>query len=197
MALARKSTAVDVFKDWFMITTSPFRSAEIYNPDSPGTYVPEMYGDQLGEIYDKFFIGPLDRDKPQVIGGIWSSHSGDSEGRGFGKSMMMCEESKLANRDFGASTLRRFDVVDDDIAAHPYLAAYCTFAENLGIKSFPAALLEGVAFALRCDHGKWNVHQGALRARIIATYGAEPPYESEAVERALLNKLGSYRNLSI
>lgn len=196
MALARKSTAVDVFKDWFMITTSPFRSAEIYNPDSPGTYVPEMYGDQLGEIYDKFFIGPLDRDKPQVIGGIWSSHSGDSEGRGFGKSMMMCEESKLANRDFGASTLRRFDVVDDDIAAHPYLAAYCTFAENLGIKSFPAALLEGVAFALRCDHGKWNVHQ-ELRARIIATYGAEPPYESEAVERALLNKLGSYRNLSI
>lgn len=87
MALARKLTAVDVFKDWFMITASPFRSAEIYKPDRPGTYVREVYVDQLTEIHDKFFIGPLDQDKPQVIGGIWSSHSGDSEGRGFGKSM--------------------------------------------------------------------------------------------------------------
>jgi hypothetical protein len=196
MALARKSTAVDIYKDWFAITANPFRSAEIYNPDSPGTYVREVYGDQLAEVHEKFFVGPLDRDKPQVIGAIWSSHAGDSEGRGFGKSMLMCEETKLTNRDFGAATLRAFDVVDSDIAAYPYLAGYCTFSENLGIKSFPAALLEAVAFALRCDHGKWNVHQ-ELRDRIIAQYGAEPPYESEAVERVLLNKLASYRNLSI
>jgi hypothetical protein len=196
MALARKSTAVNVFRDRFILTASPFRSAEIYNPDSPGTYVREMYGEQLAEMHEKFFVAPLDREKPQIIGAIWSSHAGDSEGRGFGKSMLMCEEGKLANQDFGAATLRAFDVEDSDIAANPFIAAYCTFAENLGIKSFPAALLEGVAFALRCDHGDWNVHQ-ELRARIIARYGAEPPYESEAVERLLHNKLASYRNLSI
>ncbi|WP_031260496.1 hypothetical protein [Mesorhizobium sp. LNHC252B00] len=197
MALARKSTAADVFRDKFRLTGSPFRVAEIYNPDNPGVYVREMYGKQLDEFHRKFFLDPLERDVRQTIGAVWSSHAGESEGRGFGKSMMMSEESKIANRDFGASILSQFDVTDEAIVDNPFLAAYCTFEQSKGIQTFPAALLEGVAFALRCDFGaESNVHQ-ELRRRIAESLDANPSYEAEAIRRALMQKLGTYKNLSI
>jgi hypothetical protein len=196
MALARKNTAVDLFHDKFHLT-GPFRIAEIYNPDNPGLYVREMYGTQLREFHQKFFVDPLDRELHQTIGAVWSSHSGDSEGRGFGKSMMMSEESKLVNRDFGAEILARFDVTEKDVIENPFVAAYCTFEQSKGIQAFPAALLEGVAFALRCEYGDSNnVHQ-ELRSRIAARVNAETSYDSEAIKRALLQKLTSYKNLSI
>ena len=196
MALARKSTTLDVFRDRFHLTGS-FRIAEIYNPDNPGLYVREMYGKQLEEFHKRFFIDPLDRDSHQTIGAIWSSHSGDSEGRGFGKSMMMSEESKLANLDFGAEILAGFDVTEKGIAANPFLAAYCTFEQSKGIQAFPSALLEGVAFALRCEHSEGdNVHQ-ELRRRIAARENADAAYQSEAIKRAVLKKLTSYKNLAI
>ncbi len=196
MPLARKSSAGDVFRDKFQLT-GPFRVAEIYNPDNPGTYVREMYGKQLDEFHRKFFVEPLDRDVRQTIGAVWSSHSGDSEGRGFGKSMMMSEESKLANLDFGESILTRFDIAEDAIAENPFLAAYCTFEQSKGIQSFPAALLEGVAFAIRCDYGHaTNVHR-ELRRRIAISVDADPDYASEAIRRTLIQKLTGYRNLSI
>src|SRR3954462_6460533 len=105
MPLARKGAKTDIYRDAFMLTASPFRVADIYNPDNPGVYLPEMYGPQLDEFHRKFFLSPLDRDVKQIIGAVWSSHTGDSEGRGFGKSMLMCEEAKRANEDFGACTL--------------------------------------------------------------------------------------------
>jgi hypothetical protein len=196
MALARKSTAMDVFRDKFHLA-GRFRVAEIYNPDSPGIYVREMYGKQLNEFHEKFFVDPLEREPHQTIGAVWSSHSGESEGRGFGKSEMMGEESRQLNRDFGAEVLARFDVTEEDIKANPFIAAYCTFDQSKGIQSFPAALLEGVAFALRSDYGEdGNVHQ-ELRSRIACRINAEPPYESEAIKHALLQKLTSYKNLPI
>ena len=54
MALARKSTTTDVFRDKFHLT--PFRIAEIYNPDNPGLYVREMYGRQLDEFHQRLAI---------------------------------------------------------------------------------------------------------------------------------------------
>ena len=53
----------------------------------------------------------------------------------------------------GSSEYSRFDVTEDGIADNPFIAAYCTFEQSKGIQSFPAALLEGVAFALRSDYG--------------------------------------------
>jgi|tagenome__1003787_1003787.scaffolds.fasta_scaffold20946650_4 hypothetical protein len=35
MALARKSTASDLFRDKLQLNSSPFRVAEIYNPTTP------------------------------------------------------------------------------------------------------------------------------------------------------------------
>jgi hypothetical protein len=196
MALARKTTTIDVFRDLFFLT-GHFRVAEMYNPDNPGPYIREMYGKQLDEFHQRFFLDPLDRDPHQTIGAIWSSHSGDSEGRGFGKSMMMSEESKLVNRDFGSEVLARFDVTEEAINENPFLAAYCTFDQSKDIRAFPSALLEGVAFALRCEYGQGdNVHQ-ELRRRIAARVTVEDGYESEGIRRALLRKLTRYKNLPI
>ena len=111
--------------------------------------------------------------------------------------MMMSEESKLANLDFGAEILAGFDVTEKGIAANPFLAAYCTFEQSKGIQAFPSALLEGVAFALRCEHSEGdNVHQ-ELRRRIAARENADAAYQSEAIKRAVLKKLTSYKNLAI
>jgi hypothetical protein len=116
MALARKGNTRDVYRDIFCLTGG-FKVADMYNPENPGHYARAMYGKQLREFHQKFFVGPLDRGNGhQTIGAVWSSHSGESEGRGFGKSMMMSEESKRVNLDFGANILREFDVRDEDVA---------------------------------------------------------------------------------
>jgi hypothetical protein len=156
VALARKTSKRDLLRDKFYLTGS-FKVADIYNPDNPGFYLREMYGAHLKEFLRKFFIVPLDHDVHQTTGAIWSSHTGDSEGRGFGKSMLMCEESRLTNRDFGASVLAEFDIDEKDIITNPFIAGYCGFAENMNIKTFPAALLEGVVFALVGDIARISV----------------------------------------
>ena len=111
----------------FLLRENPFRISAIYNPDNPGTYEPKMYGKQYDEFYEKFFIQPLNRGKnKQVIGAIWSSQS-ETDWRGFGKSMLMSEESKQLCSDFGASMLKKRGVHDSAIVDNPVLAGYCTF----------------------------------------------------------------------
>ena len=117
----------NLMRESFMLRENPFRISAIYNPDNPGTYEPKMYGKQYDEFYEKFFIQPLNRGKnKQVIGAIWSSQSA-TDWRGFGKSMLMSEESKRLCSDFGASMLEKRGVDDDAIAENPVLAGYCTF----------------------------------------------------------------------
>lgn len=196
MALKRNTPKLDIMRERYGLIENPFRVGDIYRPDNPGLYVPQMYGAQHNEFLDKFFVQPLDRDERQVIGAVWSARTGDNEGRGHGKSMLMCEESKRVNSDFGASILEGFDVEAKDIEAHPFLATYATFTESLGAKTFPATLLEGIAFATNCAHADHNVHL-ELRRRIIAKLNFEEAYASEAVKQALVQKLGSYKNLAL
>lgn len=196
MALTRKGSSTSVYVENFNLT-GPFRVAEIYNPENPGHYSRAMYGKQLAEFHEKFFIGPLERDSHQTIGAVWSSHSGESEGRGFGKSTLMSEESKRVNRDFGAQILSDFEVNDQDVEANAFLAAYCTFEQSKGIQTFPAALLEGVAFTLRCEHGtEGNVHQ-ELRRRILVALDADEKLSEEMIRQALTKRLTTYKFLGI
>lgn len=187
----------NIMHDVFLLRENPFRIAQIYNPDTPGTYVPEMYGDQLEAFYKRFFILPLTKeDNRQVIGAIWSSHTGDAMGKGFGKSMLMAEESKRINIDFGASMLRHMEVLDEDIEQNPVLAGYCTFQHSAEIKTFPAALLDAVAFIVESQHGDGTVHE-TLRRRIAAQTSAQEGYEGETIEAALREEIGKYRSLNI
>lgn len=180
----------------FMLQENPFRISAIYNPDNPGTYEPKMYGKQYDEFYEKFFIQPLNRGRnKQVIGAIWSSQS-ETDWRGFGKSMLMSEESKKLCSDFGASMLAERGVHDDAIAEHPVLAGYCTFDQAKDVKTFASALLDAVAFMLEQPHREWTVHR-ELRSRVLNDHDREEGYEGETVRRALRNKLGEYATLNV
>jgi hypothetical protein len=182
----------------FLLNESPFGHSEIYRPDQPGTYVPEMYGEQLGEFYDRFIIQPLTKEKKrQVIGAIWSSHAGDSVGRGFGKSMLMAEESKLINQDLGAGLLKKVGAEEEDIAKNPFLAGYCTFDQAKDVKTFPAALLDAVAFILESKFGTAGTVHEELRRRILGKVPSDSGYEGEAIESALRQELRKFRSLNI
>ena len=129
----------DVMREYYLLREQPFRISATYNPDNPGPYQPLMYGNQHREFYEKFFLQPLQRGaNKQVIGAIWSSQSA-ADWRGFGKSMLMGEESKCVCRDFGFSVLREFKVKAEHAEANPFLAGYCTFDQAKGVKSFSSA----------------------------------------------------------
>ena len=180
----------------FLLRENPFRISAIYNPDNPGTYEPKMYGKQYDEFYEKFFIQPLNRGKnKQVIGAIWSSQS-ETDWRGFGKSMLMSEESKQLCSDFGASMLAKRGVHNSAIVENPVLAGYCTFDQAKDVKTFASALLDAVAFMLEQPHGTWTVHQ-ELRNRISNDHDGEEGYEGETVRRALQDKLRKFATLNV
>jgi hypothetical protein len=188
----------NVLRDEFMLSENPFRISEIYNIDEPGTYEPLMYGKQYEEFYEKFFVAPLTKDKNrQMIGAIWSDYSANRLGKGYGKSMIMAEESKRINRDLGASQLRRIGISAEDIALNPFVSGYCSFKEASEVKSFPAALLEAVTFILRSDHEHFvTVHQ-ALRQRISERINLEPGSEGESIRQALETEIRKYRSLGV
>jgi len=182
----------------FQLRDQPFRISAIYNPDKPDPYEPLMYGKQHTEFYEKFFIQPLKRkENKQIIGSIWSTQSA-ADWRGFGKSMLMAEESKAVCRDFGLTILRGFKVKEDNARANPFLAGYCTFDQAKEIKNFAAALLDAVAFIVEqpYEDGTTTVHQ-ELRRRIAERNNAEENFEGESVRTALKNRLRTYKTLNV
>jgi len=187
----------DLMTEVFLLKQNPFRTSEIYSLDRHGTYVPEIYGDQFDEFYEKFFLVPMSKEtNKQVIGAVWSSHKGDQTGKGYGKSYLMAEESKGINTDFGASKLRKLKFGKDEAAENPFLAGYCTFDQAKEVKSFPAALLDAVVFILQSPHGESSVHL-ALRQRIAGRVETEVGFESEAILEALQKALRKYRGLNV
>ncbi|HET6252063.1 MAG TPA: hypothetical protein VFE47_30540 [Tepidisphaeraceae bacterium] len=186
----------DVMKEDFYLRENPFRISAIDNPDIEPPYDRKMYGEQYEEFCERFFLRPLMQDKnKQVIGAIWSSQSA-SDWRGFGKSMLMRQESKLICEDLGADLLRTHGVLEDDITQNAILAGYCTFDQAKEVKTFASALLDAVAFILGQKYGGMTVHQ-ELRRRIAANLSAEAGFEGEAVARALRDKLRSYQSLNV
>jgi hypothetical protein len=188
----------NILKDEFLLSGNPFRISEIYNIDEPGTYEPLMYGKQYDEFYEKFFLTPLTKERNrQIIGAIWSDYSANRLGKGYGKSMIMAEESKRINRDLGASELGRRGISKEDIAANPFVSGYCSFKEASEVKSFPAALLEAVAFILRSEHALFTTVHQALRQRIKERIDPDPDYETEAIRTALEAEIRKYQSLAV
>jgi hypothetical protein len=197
MAIKLKTKGKNLMSDVFFLRDNPFRTSEIFSVDRRGTYVPEIYGEQFNEFYNKFFLVPLSKEKnKQVIGAVWSSHTADSFGKGYGKSFLMAQEAIEINSDLGASKLRKFGADKEDIANNPFVAGYCTFDQAKEVKSFPAALLDAVAFMLESKCGERNLHS-VLRARIIERIDAEEGYEGEAIFRALQKELRTFRGLNV
>lgn len=197
MPIKLKGGSTDLMREVYGLQENPFRAAPIYSIDRRGTYVPEMYGDQFDEFYQKFFLNPLSKESnKQVLGAVWSTHVGDSLGKGYGKSMLMAEESMQINMDLGATKLRKFGVEETDISENPFVAGYCTFDQAKDVKSFAAALLDAVVFILESQCGDRPVHL-ELRDRICQNIEADEGFEGESIERALNRELRRYRGLNI
>lgn len=181
----------NVMQDDYLLRSNPFSAASIYDPANPGSYEPRMYGAHHEEFYRKFFLLPV-MNKRQVIGAIWSSQA-SSDWRGFGKSMLMAEESKRICQDFGVTMLGKLDVDDESIEENPILAGYCSFDQSKGVKSFAAALLDAVAFMLEQPFGEHTVHR-ELRQRISERGGEETDagINGELVLEALSKKIRGY-----
>jgi hypothetical protein len=140
--------------DWGFIE-NPFRISAIYSPDKPDPYEKAMYGEQYNEFYEKFFLYSLEQQtNRQVIGAVWSTYEANRLGKGYGKSMLMAEESKSINASLGAHKLREFEVSEASIVDNPFVAGYCTFKKSKDISSFPAALLDAVKFILNSEYLK-------------------------------------------
>ena len=181
------------------LTESPWGNTEIFNADNEdAVYVPEAYGAQLEEFHEKFYLGPMSREKNrQVVGGLWSKDDGNGEGKGYGKSLLMYNESREINRDFGAAKLRAAGCDDEDIENNPFVSAYCGFEQSKEITAFSAAILDGVAFILESPHDEMgNVHL-ALRERIAEAVGADDGYVSESLADALRKRLRRFRSLNM
>jgi len=195
MAIKSKKS---VLSDVFGLRENPFRSSMVYKVDNPDPFVPEMYGEQYEEFHRKFFILPLGKENnKQVIGALWSSHQGDDLGKGHGKSMLMGEESRLINKDFGRAMMELAEVGEQDIEENPVLSGYCTFDKSKGIQTFPAALLDAVAFILESKYGDDGTVHAELRRRIIARHELDEDCASEEMKRALLKELRKNRSLNI
>jgi hypothetical protein len=195
MAIKSKKS---VLTEIFGLKENPFRSSHIYNVDNPDVFVPQMYGEQLAEFHRKFFLLPLGKESnKQVIGALWSSHKGDDLGKGFGKSMLMAEESRRINKDFGRNMLEQAEVGEEDIEENPVLSGYCTFEQSKQVKSFPAALLDAVIFILESKYGEDSTVHAELRRRLITRIDADESYASEEIKQALLKEVRKYRGLNI
>jgi hypothetical protein len=181
--------------DWML---KPFHISDVYNMDEPGPYEPLIYGNQYQEFYSKFVLNPLQNVKHrQVIAALWSTYAANRLGKGYGKSMLMAEESKRINIDFGASKLREFGVDEEDVIGNPFVAGYCTFKEAMEVKSFPAALLEGVGFILASSYGDLGTVHQELRRRICERIEAEDGYEGDSIRVALHRAIRQYRSLGV
>lgn len=195
MALKSKKS---VLSEVFGLKENPFKSSHIYNVDKPDVFVPEMYGEQLDEFHRKFFLLPLGKESnKQVIGALWSSHKGDDLGKGFGKSMLMAEESRRINKDFGRAMLEKEEVGEQDIEENPILSGYCTFDKSKAVQSFPAALLDAVIFILESKYGEDSTVHAELRRRLSEKIEATEGHESEDIKQALLKDLRKYKGLNV
>lgn len=160
-------------QSWFQTAWSlkgnPFSGKATYAEDNQMVYVPEMFGSQRDEFLRKFIVAPLENGQP-LMGAVWSVLPGDPKARGFGKSTLMGEESKLINADFGFKTLTHLGVSDKEARENPVMGGYVSFntKANEGIASIDAACFHLVRFLLRSTDEKGISTHQRLRERAAA-----------------------------
>lgn len=181
------------------LTRNAFSGTGTYGEDSQLIYVPEMFGDERLEFLRKFILSPLEDGQP-LIGAVWSVVPGDPKARGFGKSTLMGEESKLINHDFGKSTLKSLGVSENDAQANPILCSYVSFNTKAqgAIANIDAAAFHLARFILRQEHENGITSHQALRelavARLLQEGRATAGAETDSIVRAVRER---FRRLAV
>lgn len=175
---ARMAAAV-WFKRTWKLTNNPFPTTGIARlggndrRENGLLYNPEVNADHLAEATEKFVLGAAF--SGLRFGYLWSmgSGTGDSDARGFGKSVLMQHLVWSLNQDFGKAAYLSCGLDESDAAEEPICALLTSF-DTAQIRSLGAAMFTAVEYAsdFRNEEGDLTLVE-RLRARLIDRAGGD------------------------
>lgn len=138
-------------------------------------YDPAVNPDRVAEATEKFVLGAAF--SGLRFGYLWSmgTGGGDSDARGYGKSVLMQHLVWSLNQDFGQDAYLSCGLDEDDAAEAPICALLTSF-DTTQIRSLGAALFTAVEYAtdFRNEDGDPTLAE-RLRARLIERAGSDDP----------------------
>ena len=138
-------------------------------------YDPAVNADRFAEATEKFVLGAAF--SGLRFGYLWSmgTGGGDSDARGYGKSVLMQHLVWSLNQDFGSSAYLSCGLDEDDAADEPICGLLTSF-DTAQIRSLGAALFTAVEYAtdFRNDDNDPTLAE-RLRARLIDRAGSDDP----------------------
>ncbi|MCK8676441.1 hypothetical protein [Streptomyces lichenis] len=110
-------------------------------------YEPNVHAEQLYEVIEKFVLGMSY--SGLKFGYLWSVGlvPGDSDARGFGKSVLMQHVAGKINRDFGKDAYLTVGLDEEDAAEVPICCLLTSF-DTTHVRSLGAALFAAVEYAV-------------------------------------------------
>jgi hypothetical protein len=135
-------------------------------------YDPAVNADKLQETIDKFVLGAAF--SGLRFGYLWSTGTGpgDSDARGFGKSVLMQHLSSSLNEDFGKAAYLSAGLDEDDAAEAPICGLLTSF-DTAQIRSLNAALFTAVEYATDFRSHEEPTLVERLRTALVERAGAD------------------------
>jgi hypothetical protein len=138
-------------------------------------YDPAVNPERVAEVTEKFVLGAAF--SGLKFGYLWSmgTGAGDSDARGYGKSVLMQHLVWTLNQDFGRAAYVSCGLTEEDAAEDPICGLLTSF-DTAQIRSLGAALFTAVEYAtdFRNDSGESTLTE-RLRARLIERAGSDNP----------------------
>lgn len=174
----RSAPPVWVKRQW-KLSTNPFPTTGIARLGGSDVrengllFDPAVNPDKLNESVEKFVLGAAF--SGLRFGYLWSTGSGDgdSDARGYGKSVLMQHLSWSLNQDWGRSAYKAAGLDDSDADEAPICGLLTSF-DTAQIRSLNAALFTAVEYAVdfRKTDQELTLAQ-RLRDKLIAVVGAD------------------------
>ncbi|MGW9453041.1 hypothetical protein [Streptomyces sp. NPDC055632] len=134
-------------------------------------YEPDVHAKQLREVTEKFVLGMSY--SGLKFGYLWSTGivPGDSDARGFGKSVLMQHLAKKINGDFGEEVYRSAGLDEEDAAEVPICCVLTSF-DTVQVRSLSAALFAAVEYAVTYPSEQGEPLAARLRKRLVERTGS-------------------------
>jgi hypothetical protein len=139
-------------------------------------YDPAVSPERVAEATEKFILGAAF--SGLRFGYLWSmgTSAGDSDARGFGKSVLMQHITWSLNQDFGKSAYLSCGLDESDAAEEPICGLLTSF-DTAQIRSLGAALFTAVEYATDFrNHDDEPTLVERLRSRLIERAGTSEPH---------------------
>ncbi|WP_233290069.1 hypothetical protein [Kitasatospora sp. MBT66] len=133
-------------------------------------YEPDVHADQLKESIEKFVLGMSF--SGLKFGYLWSAGviPGESDARGFGKSVLMQHLAGAINADFGSTVYQQAGLDEADAREIPICSLFTGF-DTAHVRTLGAALFAAVEYAVKFRTGDGPSLVGQLRRRLAERVG--------------------------